>query len=90
MTRIETQHRQNLSSLQSMIGPEQRNEFIKKMFKGNESSYNALIQDLEIIDSWGDALKRVEVECDRQKLYLHDQKVISFTDILYRRYYPEE
>lgn len=79
-----------LSSLKSLIQPRQKKEIIKKIFGNNEKEYQNLIDELEPIKNWTEALKRVERELNKRNIYLHEPDAILFTNILYFRYFPED
>jgi len=79
-----------LSSLKSFIKPSQKKEIIKKIFGNNEQEYQNLIDELEPVKNWTEALKRVERELNKRNIYLHEPDAILFTNILYFRYFPDE
>ena len=73
-----------------MIKPNQRNEIIRTIFKANRNEFDRLIDELETVQDWRTALKKVEEKCRKYGFYLYDREVLLFTDILYNRYFPEE
>lgn len=79
-----------LSSLKSLIQPKQKKEIIKKIFGNSEQEYQNLIDELEPVKNWTEALKRVERALNKRNISLHEADAIFFTNILYFRYFPEE
>ena len=79
-----------LSSLKSLIQPRQKKEIIKRIFGNNDQAYQNLIDELESVKNWTEALKRVEKELNKRNISLHEADAILFTNILYFRYFPED
>lgn len=79
-----------LSSLRSLIQPKQKKEIIKKIFGNSEQEYQNLIDELEPVKNWTEALKRVERALNKRNIPLHEADAIFFTNILYFRYFPDE
>lgn len=79
--------RKKLPSIRSMITPKQRKVFIKKLFFRKETEYEQFIDTLETADNWAEAYKAVEKEFTNRKISLNGEEAISFTNILFQRYY---
>jgi hypothetical protein len=79
--------RKILPSIRSIITPKQRKIFIRKLFFQEETEYEQFIGALEPADNWAEAYRTVEKEFANRKISLNGEEAISFTNILFRRYY---
>jgi hypothetical protein len=79
--------RKNLPSLRSMISPKQQKFFIKKLFSQKETEYVQFIDKLEVVTNWAEAYEMVEKEFTSRRINLKGDEAISFTNILFHRYY---
>jgi len=80
---------ENLPSLTSLIDPKIKKEFVKKLFKNDETAFNELLQQLDLIKNWPDAWHKVEIELSKRDANIHDAVAVRLTNILYARYFPE-
>ncbi len=79
-----------LQPLRSLFTPNKRKELIKKLYHKNEAEFDNLINELESVHDWQQALKKVDQHFKKFNINLHDRNAVTFTDILYSRYFPEE
>lgn len=80
----------SLPSLKSIITPKQKKQIIKKIFNNDEKEFNNLIEELESVTNWADALTKIETEFSKRDIYLHGPHAVLFTDILYARYFSQD
>lgn len=95
--RIKTQPSKNsvkvtdkLQSLRSLFTKDRRQDLIKKLFHNKETEFDQLIDELESVPNWQQALKKVDHEFKKHNINLHDRNAALFTNILYARYFPED
>jgi len=79
-----------LVSLDSLLNPRTTKLINSKVFKGNEAEFKKFIQDLESFRSWQDSLKKIEDELNRRKVKYNDQGAVMLTNVVYRRYFPND
>ena len=81
---------QKLQPLRSLFTPKKQQKLIKKLFHKNEAEFDNLIDELEPVQDWPQALKKVDQKFKKYNTNLHDRNAVIFTDILYSRYFPDD
>lgn len=79
-----------LLPLRLLFTPDKRRTLIKKLFHNDETEFDNLIDELEPVQEWQQALKKVDHEFKKSNINLHDRNAAMFTDILYARYFPDD
>lgn len=76
-------------NLGQLIDEGMRNIFIKKIFAGNSDEYLQFISSLDIIDEWKEAYQFINDEFSQRNIDINrDRAAISFTDIVFKKYFP--
>lgn len=65
-------------------------QFIKKLFDKNDEAFWNLINILERTKTWREALRLIETELGERHVDVYCQQAILFTNLIYRRYFPED
>ncbi len=79
-----------LQPLRSLFTQNRRQDLIKKLFHNQETEFDKLIDELESVQNWQQALKKVDQEFKKHQINLHDRNAVLFTNILYVRYFPDD
>ena len=80
----------SLQPLRSLFSLDRRQDLIKKLFHNQAAEFDKLIDELESVQSWQQALKKVDQEFKKHHIDLHDRNAVVFTNILYVRYFPDD
>lgn len=79
--------RKVLPSIESLIDPKQRKNFIKKLFASKESDYENFVHRLESIKDWKETYQAVEQEFSSRKVNPGKDEAVLFTNILFNRFF---
>ncbi|RCK77735.1 MAG: hypothetical protein IGBAC_2044 [Ignavibacteriae bacterium] len=74
--------------LENLISDEDKKRFIKKIFKKNEKDYQDAIDEINKMKTWKEASKYIDEIYILNDVDLYSPEAIKFTDITYRRFYP--
>ena len=78
-----------LTPVRNFLSPELNERVIKKVFNGNTTDWEKFLDKIESTVSWKEALPFIEEEFSRRKIDVYDDKdATSFTDRIFKRYYP--
>ena len=75
-----------ITNLKSHIGINRKFLYINDLFSGSNEAYNAAIEKLNTCESKTDAFRYLEELKEKQNWDINHQSVVSFTDIVERRY----
>ncbi|UCF62687.1 MAG: hypothetical protein JSW33_08835 [bacterium] len=76
-------------SIESLISRKEKKKFVKNLFENNAVRYDEFIQVLNTLKNWSSSFQKMEDEFVRQKRTMREREVIAFTDIVFRRFYPD-
>lgn len=79
-----------LPPLRPLFTQDRRQDLIKKLFHNQEAEFDKLINELESVQNWQQALKNIDQEFKKLHINLHDRNAALFTNILYVRYFPDD
>lgn len=88
--KLDADSNRNLIPVRHLLNLKEKKEFVKKLFQNNPSEFENFIQSLENIKNWREAMKRVIKEFDNRQIDRHSHAAVLFTDMLYKRYYPDD
>ena len=80
----------SLQPLRSLFSQDQWKDLIKKLFHNQAAEFDDLIDELESVQSWQQALKKVDQEFKKHHIDLYDRYAVVFRNILYARYFPDD
>ncbi len=78
----------SLEPLENLIDEEDKKRFIKKIFKKNEKDFEDAISEINKMKSWKEASKYIDEIYILNDVDLYSPEAVKFTDITYRRFYP--
>lgn len=78
------------SGLKNLIDEKTEKVFIKKLFDGDASSYEKLLDKLNEAESWRVAKILIDNELFKRDVDPFSREAIKLVDLIYSRYYPEE
>jgi len=90
------QNRQNLESkkvlppIDSFLNDQQRSLVIRKIFKNRKGDYLDFLKELEFMNSWNEALNKLDSEMNNRKIYSGSHAAVLLSNIVYRHYYPND
>ena len=97
MTSLETEpeaEKQDLETkptgLRNLIDEKTEKVFIKKLFEGDATSYEKLLEKLDEAESWRVAKILIDNELFKRDVDPFSREAIKLVDLIYSRYYPEE
>jgi hypothetical protein len=76
--------------LKNLIDEKAEKVFIKKLFDGDASSYEKLLDKLDEAESWRVAKILIDNELFKRDVDPFSREAIKLVDLIYSRYYPEE
>jgi hypothetical protein len=76
--------------LKNLIDEKAEKVFIKKLFDGDASSYEKLLEKLDEAESWRVAKILIDNELFKRDVDPFSREAIKLVDLIYSRYYPEE
>ncbi len=79
----------SLKSIDELIAGKDRKFFIKKIFSNKETDYTEFIRKLNSLNNWGETFKTIEEEFGRRNINPSDHQVYRFTDMLFKRFFPD-
>ncbi|MCI0516026.1 hypothetical protein L0128_22675 [candidate division KSB1 bacterium] len=79
-----------LPALNSLFRPEKRKVIIKKVFQEDETAFEKILDELDLISNWQEALQRLEDIFIEREIYVYDKVAMILSDIVYHRYYPDD
>lgn len=80
----------NLRPVQHLVDLKMKKNFVKKFFQNNVLEFENFIQSLEAVRTWPEALTKVNKEFENRQVDRHSREAVLFTDMLYKRYYPDD
>ncbi len=78
------------SGLKNLIDERTEKVFIKKLFEGDATSYEKLLEKLDEAESWRVAKILIDNELFKRDVDPFSREAIKLVDLIYSRYYPEE
>jgi len=78
-----------LVSIDSLISRKDKKKFVKKLFDNNGIRYEEFIQKLNLLRDWSSSYRKMEEEFTNRKLTMQESEVLAFTDMVFRRFYPD-
>ena len=82
-------NRLTLAAIDSLISRKDHKKFVKDLFDNNGVLYDEFIQKLNSLKEWPSSYKKMEEEFANRKLTMRESEVLAFTDIVFRRFYPD-
>ena len=79
-----------LLDLNDLITIKHRKQFVKKLFRKDESKFDYLIDFLNDIPDWKVASEKLEEYFHVNNIYRYDKYAIELSDLVYHRYFPAE
>jgi len=76
-------------SLAALISPQDRQQFLKKLFGGDATGFDKLLAQLEIAPTWSAAHRLLDQYFYRAQISPYHATAIRFSDLVYKRYFPE-
>jgi len=81
--------RSALLAIDSMIGRKEKKKFVKNLFENNPDHYHEFVQELNVLQDWSSSFQKMETEFTRLNRTMQEREVIAFTDIIFKRFYPD-
>jgi hypothetical protein len=81
---------QKRMGLKNLIDEKAEKVFIKKLFDGDATSYEKLLEKLDEAESWRVAKILIDNELFKRDVDPFSREAIKLVDLIYSRYYPEE
>ncbi|HDQ44330.1 MAG TPA: hypothetical protein ENN17_02360 [bacterium] len=78
------------SGIRELIDDRTEKIFVKKLFDGDQDSYQGLLEKLEEAESWRVAKILIDNELFKRDVDPFSREAIKLVDLVYSRYYPEE
>jgi hypothetical protein len=79
-----------LQSLAAMISPQQRQQFLSKLFNGDVSCFERLLSQLEATPTWSAAHRIIELCFQQQRISPYHAAATRFSNLVYKRYFPKD
>jgi hypothetical protein len=78
-----------LVSIDSLISRKDKKKFVKKLFENNAVHYDDFVQKLNGLKNWSVSYQMMEAEFAKRKFTMQEPEVLAFTDMVFRRFYPD-
>ena len=79
-----------LEDLDPMIKGRIRRKIIKKLFKKKEDDFNDFVARLNALTDWKEASRLIDDEFYYRGINPYSKEAITFTDIIYMRFFPKD
>jgi hypothetical protein len=81
---------QPLQSLAAMMSPQQREQFLKKLFNSDSACFERLLSQLEAAPTWSAAHRAIELCLQQQRISPYHAEATRFSNLVYKRYFPKD
>lgn len=79
-----------LHSFAAMISPQQRQQFLKKLFNGDTACFEQLLSKLEAAPTWSAAHRAIELCFQQKRISPYHAEATRFSNLVYKRYFPKD
>jgi hypothetical protein len=81
---------ENLQSLATLMPPQVRQQFLKKLFHSDAARFEKLLLQLEAARDWMVAHRLIEAHFYRHHINPYQNAATRFSDLVYKRYFPRD
>ncbi len=78
-----------LVPIEKLMKNRDRKIILKKLFDNQNPEFEKLIEKLNKVQTWKETFRIVEEEFNTRGINQHQYESVLFTDILFRRFYPD-
>ena len=79
---------EQLQSLATLMPPQLRQEFLKKLFHSDAARFEKLLLQLEAARDWVAAHRLIEAHFYRHQINPYQKDATRFSSLVYKRYFP--
>lgn len=79
-----------LQSLATLMPPQMRQQFLKKLFRSDAARFEKLLVQLEAAPDWMVAHRLIEMHFYRHQINPYQNDATRFSDLVYKRYFPQD
>ncbi len=79
---------EHLQSLATLMPPQLRQQFLKKLFRSDAERFEKLLLQLEAARDWVAAHRLIEAHFYRHQINPYQKDATRFSDLVYKRYFP--
>lgn len=81
---------EQLQSLTTLMPPQLRQQFLKKLFHSDVARFEKLLLQLEAARDWVAAHRLIEAYFYRHQINPYQNDATRFSDLVYKRYFPRD
>jgi hypothetical protein len=81
---------EHLQSLATLMPPQLRQQFLKKLFRSDAARFEKLLLQLEAARDWVAAHRLIEAHFYRHQINPYQNDATRFSDLIYKRYFPRD
>ncbi|MGH7451096.1 MAG: hypothetical protein ACRENG_07120 [bacterium] len=81
---------EQLQSLATLMPPQLRQQFLKKLFRSDAARFEKLLLQLEAARDWVAAHRLIEAHFYRHQINPYQKDATRFSDLVYKRYFPHD
>ncbi len=81
---------EQLQSLATLMPPQLRQQFLKKLFRSDAARFDKLLLQLEAARDWVAAHRLIEAHFYRHQINPYQNDATRFSDLVYKRYFPQD
>lgn len=81
---------EQLQSLATLMPPQLRQQFLKKLFRSDAARFEKLLLQLEAARDWVAAHRLLEAHFYRHQINPYQKDATRFSDLVYKRYFPHD
>jgi hypothetical protein len=81
---------EQLQSLGTLMPPQLRQHFLKKLFHSDAVCFEKLLLQLEAARDWVAAHRLIEAHFYRHQINPYQNDATRFSDLVYKRYFPDD
>ena len=81
---------EQLQSMATLMPPQLRQQFLKKLFHSDAARFEKLLVQLEAARDWVAAHRLIEAHFCRHQINPYQKDATRFSDLVYKRYFPRD
>ena len=89
-TAAATQGATELPSMSELISPEERRQFLKKLFGGDQAGFDKFCAELESAADWSEAHRYIMDHFYEHSINPYIEEASRFSGLVYKRYFPTD